>query len=204
MRQSTKRLFSIFVSLAFLVAALIVYFNLTKPVFDEIQQVRGDQAARQEVLKTQENAVAQVKKLLGTYQAQAQFQAAVSAALPLVPDVSTILAHVAAVSSANRITLQSVSLLPATVEARNVNSAASSTSSLVGPASSFLLQVKATGTYEAFKLFAKDLENDVRLMDVQSVDITPAGKPNQDLFSYNLQIKVYYQNAVESAPAPKQ
>jgi Tfp pilus assembly protein PilO len=198
MKQSTKRLASIALSMAFIIGALIVYFDLTKPTFDEIQMVRGDQANREQILQMQDNAVKQVKTLLGTYQEQAALQSAVTAALPLKSDVSTVLSHLAAISVANRIQLQAIALLPSTVEsARKAGLVAGSSSSsapLASPVSSFLLQIKGTGTYEDFKLFAKDLENNVRIMDVKDVLISPAGKADQDLYLYDIRLKVYFQN----------
>ena len=194
MRQSTKRFASAVAAFILILAALIVYFDLTKPTFDEIQQIRGDELNRQQILGMQQSAVDQVKKLLGTYAEQSALQDAVSASLPLKQDVSTVLAHLAAISSADRIQLQSVALLPSGVATGLPSGKASSTPALVGPVSSFILQVKGTGSYEDFKIFAKDLESDVRLMDVKDIIINPAGRPDQDLYVYDMRFKVYYQN----------
>jgi Tfp pilus assembly protein PilO len=199
MKQSTKRLASVTLSMVFIIAALIVYFELTKPTFDEIQRVRGDEATRVQILQEQDKAVKQVKTLLGTYQQQADLQALVSAALPLKSDVSTVLSHLAAIAIANRIQIQSIALLPSAVESGQASAGGSG--SLVSPTTSFLLQVKEAGTYEDFKLFAKDLENNVRIMDIKSIAINPAGKSDQDLFTYDIRLKVYFQNAPRSVSA---
>ena len=182
------------ISLAFLTGAVVLYFDFIKPTFDEIQMVKGNELAREQIKEKQQQAVEQVKKLLGTYQEQQGLQNAVSASLPLKTAAGEVIAQANAITTSRHMILQSVALLPPSIEPGAGGLKSSSTLSLVSPVSSLGFQLRVLGTYEDFKEFLKDLETNARITDVKEIVLSPAGRPDQDVYLFDVKIKVYYQN----------
>ena len=58
---------------------------------------------------------------------------------------------------------------------------------------SLQLSLRAAGPYEGFKNFLKNIETNIRVMDVQSVAIEELGSSSSNYFAYNLIINTYYQ-----------
>lgn len=183
---------------AFLIAAIYVYVNMVKPLFTDIAKVRGDMSARQNVLSAQDSAVRQVKKLLGAYQEQEQFKEAVSASLPVTPNMAGVVSQINAIAAINRMKMQYFSAAPPVIDLGS-NKQKKADQSIIYPTGSLILQTKAVGTYEDFKNFLRDLESNVRVTDVKELSVTPAAKPEQDLYSFEFKLAAYYQMSSKTA-----
>lgn len=55
------------------------------------------------------------------------------------------------------------------------------------------ISLKLIGTYPSFENFLKTLEENMRLMDVVSIDFSSQSEESFELFNFSLQIKTYYQ-----------
>jgi len=49
------------------------------------------------------------------------------------------------------------------------------------------------GNYSAFKNFLKAVEENMRLMDVDSISFSPESEENPGIFKFNLRLKTYYE-----------
>lgn len=195
MKQTTKRFISMILSLVFLVAAFIVYINFTVGAYDRIQDIKSDVLGRQNLVENQRAAVNQVQKLIETRRGEEQLSGVVSLTLPTEQDMGGAVAQLYGLSAVNKISAQVFQSSVGGV--KNLAPASGNKNeptSLVKPIGSMVFQVKLVGAYEDFKNFLRKLETNIRLFDVQNLNIQAAGKMDQDLYVYDLIVAAYYQN----------
>jgi Tfp pilus assembly protein PilO len=185
MKPATKRFISMLVSLFFLVAAVVVYFDFIQPLYSDIQKIRGDEASRENLSKTEQDAIKQVKDLLQNYQKQQNFQQAADQALPPYTDVGGLVAQISGMASANKLQVGSVTIGATSIE--------TGSKQITSPLASFDFQVRVSGTYDDFKEFLRMVETNIRVIDVQDVGIQPSGKPESGLYNFDLRMVTYYQ-----------
>ena len=198
MKQSSKRIISVFLALAFIVVAFVLFFDLVQPAYSDTKTLQSQQLGEENYLQNQTMLVKQVQTTLNTYQNEAQGAANVGLAMPSGEDVAGALAQMQGIAANNNILVSSVSV---TQPAIQVQTAAPSRSTLLKPLGSFMFKFSASGSYESFKNFLSELETNVRIFDVKAVSLQPAGGPvngahpafSNDAFNYAVTVATYYQ-----------
>ena len=187
MKATTKRAFSLLLSAAMLVGALVIYATLIRPAYQEVLTFRGTLLAKTNLLSDVEKASVEIETLQARYQGVAKLEDQLSFALPLEESTGSVLAQLNALSQSSGMALQSIlfSKLP-------IKPSRSSLSSAKG-VGSLQLELKFFGSYSALKRFLQDLERNIRLMDIKSLKIESIGRPDQDIFNYGLIVDTYYQ-----------
>jgi Tfp pilus assembly protein PilO len=180
-------------SLVFVVGAFVVFFDFIRPAYEEAQSVRSDQLSRKSFVETQRAAIEQVKRLIETYQEESTLQETVSAALPLRADVSNALAQISSIAANNSVGLQSFTITSPAAQATTANGGRDERGGLVKPVGTLTFQVKFVGSYDAFKSFLRDVETNIRILDVRNISFQPAGKPEQNLYVYDMTFAAYFQ-----------
>jgi len=190
MRQSTKRLINMFGALILVVAAFVVFFNFTKSVYQEIQELKGEAFTLQDFIDSQKDAINQVEKLSNTYKNRTQFQEAISESFSSNPKLSEAIAQLDGLTRLNNLTLQSLGIS----ERDGGNSASSDSvaSSLVKPIRIISFDLSLVGRYESLKDFIKNLDTNVRVFDVEELSIQPLGSIN-DIYNFSVKVVTYYQ-----------
>ncbi len=152
--------------------------------------------ARSNFIKNQQTAIEQIKSLISSYKSESSLRNVVSAALPISPEISSALAQVSGLAANNGVTLSALNASLQPLQNSGINSVSpSSTSSVIKPIGSIILDVKASGSYENLKSFIKGLESDVRVLDIKELKVTSLqGKNNGDFYNYDLTIISYYQS----------
>jgi Tfp pilus assembly protein PilO len=182
MKQATKRFVSFVGAVALVVGALVVYFNFIRPIYRDVQDAKAALVARQSVVAEQERAIGQVQKLLAEYGEGSEIQRAISQALPFDAEVAGALLQVHGILANNNLTLQSIGF--SLTGLRSVSQGARSgtalrsregrePSGLVKPIGRIKVQATFSGTYEDFKAFTRDLESNIRIFDVESMQFAP-------------------------------
>lgn len=191
MKQSTKRFLSLIISFFLFTAALVVYFSYIVPANQEIQTIKSRYVGRQNFIENQKSAISQVQKLVESYQGQGQIQDVISSIIPQSVDTAGAFAQMSGLTQVNKLIIQGLSVSVPVQQ----NASASSTLGgvLVKPLGSLDFQVRIVGTYEDFKSFLGNLETNIRIFDIKRIDIQPMGKPNQDLYSFDITATTYYQ-----------
>ncbi len=197
MKQSSKRFLSLVISAAFVVAALIVFFDLVQPIYGDLETLKGQQLSVEQNLANEKTVVSQIQGLLSQYESGGIPTSTLALALPSGPDVAGALAQVYGIAEASGIAIQSVNV---SSPAARLQTAAAAGAGLK-PMGSFSLQVAASGSYEALKNFLTELETNIRIFDVTSLAIQPVGGatgakgaiPTPDSFTYNIAVNTYYQ-----------
>lgn len=191
------------IALGFLVASLLIFFDLIEPAYGDLQMVKGQQLSDQQFLATEQQTVLKAQTLLGQYQSDMTAQANLALAMPSGPDVAGGLTQIYGIASASGLLVSTIGISSPTVQAEPPNSGSTplTASQIVEPIGSLTFQITATGSYEEFKAFLAALETNIRIFDVTSLSLvqllsapTTKGAPvNSDLFTYNVVVATYYQ-----------
>lgn len=189
MRASTKRILSIMVSALLLIAAIFVYVKLIKPVYADIQKLRGEIQARNNLLKEQTHAVSQIQNLISQLQDQniTKFQEQISLVLPITESAPQALNQYQAIAQASGLGIQSVGLNYLAIKTIVSDTA------LTKGIGTIRFKLKLLGSYEAMKAFSQAIETNVRLTDVVNSKISRTGQIGQNLYLNEIVVDSYYQ-----------
>jgi Tfp pilus assembly protein PilO len=136
-------------------------------------------------LHEEEVAVDQVGKLIVQYKGQRQLQEALSLILPLSQNVSLIIAEWSGLAQTSGLIVKSLSFkeLP-------IGKVGDSSVREVGVLG---LQARLSGPYEGIKSFIKNLETNMRIVDVQTLGIESGIKKSGDSMELIVGAHTYYQ-----------
>ncbi len=193
MKQSVKRMVGTILSLIFIVASIVGFFNFVMPLYREIGVSKSEAAGRAQLLENQKRIVAQVESLVSTYQEGRKLQDIVSSALPLDQEVSQALLQIGGIAQSNNMIPTAFVVTPPAQNVATLRAEARKTS-LLKEVSSITIRVDLTGSYEDFKSFIKNLETNIRIFDIKAMTLQPIGKPGQNIYSFNVTVVTYYQN----------
>ena len=188
MRASNKRALSLLLSAALIVVSFVIYASFIRPEYEAIRLLRGELRAKTEAIEQQNALIAQVQQRFQEYQEVSRFSDTLSLALPEEASVSSVMAQVNAIAQASGLSLQSVGINYLTV------SPPTGRLSSARGIGTLRLNLRLLGSYAGVKRFLQTMETNIRLMDVQTLQITPVGKSNQDLYLYNITVDTYYQS----------
>ncbi|MCL4405318.1 MAG: type 4a pilus biogenesis protein PilO [Patescibacteria group bacterium] len=158
------------------------------PAYDQVQNLRGEQTGIQTTIAQDQQAVSVVNNLLGQYQSLSQFRDSISQVLPTADNMDTagIVYQIQGLAGSRGLTLQSLTL-------QNLPTQAISSDQLVSPVGSIQISLTLSGPYQNFKAFLGDLETNIRLMDVSSINISGGGSATNSNLVYAMVVKTYYQ-----------
>ncbi len=186
MRASTYRLISILGSLTLLVLAVIAYTNLVMPAYNQVQDLRSEQAGIQATITQDQNAVTIVQQRVGQLQTLSQVRDNLSQILPTEDDVPGVVYQLQGLTNSSGLTMQSLSLQYLPMQAV-------ASSSINRPIGTLQLSLSVNGTYQNFKSFLGSLETNIRLMDVSSIHISGGDMAGSNNLNYAMIINTYYQ-----------
>jgi hypothetical protein len=193
MKQSTKRFASFTLAFALVLAALVVYFNFVVPTYEEGQDIKAQMLGRQDFIDNQKAAIDQTKKLIASYKGEGQLQQVVTQIFPLDPDLASAFAQLNGLIAVNRLSTQGVTVNIPVLQNAGVKNPNGQVGVRIKPLGTITLQARLIGTYEDFKSFLKNLETNIRIFDAEKIAVQPGGKPNQDLYIFDLTLNTYYQ-----------
>jgi len=185
MKPSTYRLLSILGSVFLLIGAVVIYSNLVNPAYGEIQGLRDKREANAKLLQEQKEAIDAVNRLLNEYQSLAQIQENISMVLPNEENIPSIINQFQGLAKINSMDIESLSLQYPPLK--------SSTDSLIEPLGTVRATIRLNGDYRDLRPFLEDLETNIRLIDVYSLNVEGGGIPGRNKLIYNLVLDTYYQ-----------
>jgi len=190
MKQTTKRFLSLIISFSLFLVTLIVYFSFIVPANKQGQDEKAQMLSRQDFINSQKSAITQVKNLITSYKGEGQLQEVVSSILPFSADMAGAFSQITGLAQASHLLVANL-IVGTSIDLPSAGDASSQLQ--IKGYSSEDFQVQMTGSYEDFKSFLSNLETNIRIFDVRKIEILPAGKPNQDIYNYNLTVTTYYQ-----------
>jgi Tfp pilus assembly protein PilO len=205
MSASTKRFYSLIGSIALLVGAVIIYSSMLLPLFNNVQNLRGEVSGNQSLLQQLTAINQNVNKLQSQYQNMGQLQQTISSILPPQDDVPTIINQIQGLASANNIQLSSISFqyLPINYPPAG---------SLIKGVGTVAINLQCSGTYQSLINFLNSLSNNIQIFDLSSLSVSAAagtqpgttatkGQTAAPVLSYSLTINTYYQSSATSTPS---
>jgi|SRR3989344_6553250 len=190
MRASSKRVYSLLLSLAILVGSLLIYMLLITPTYDNIKLLRSDVANKSQALNEHRDIVQKTQQLINQYKGSENLQSTLTLSLPNEPYVSQIVADISGLASLNSLKLSGIS-----TEVQAFRS--------FGDAPEYVKSVgvvkttaRAKGKYEDLRTFLTQLQTIVRIMDVRSLSIsTVSGSKGASAdYDYVFSALSYYQD----------
>jgi len=186
MKPSLKRLIGVSLSLIFLMGALFVFSAFILPTTDTIQQLRGEKVALSELYDTELGRVETVRQVFEQFGGISNLQDTLSLALPVEEDIPSIINQVNGIARTSGIVIDSIDVQLLSVRSTDQESA-------IRPIGTVRIVLDVQGAYESIKLYLQSLETNVRIMDVQKLNVQGGAEESQVL-RYNIIVDAYYQN----------
>lgn len=194
MRNSSKRAFSILIASILFIASLVTYSSFISPAYEDIQQKRGEVASAQKKLDDYKKLMEKVNQALSQYQSEEQARQAISLAFPTNPEIPKAAYQIIGSAEEGKVSVNMIS----------------GKESLIVPSKSDLIKgrgvvsfdAQVTGSYQTFKNFVLALEQNIRILDIESISMNRI-KPDasakgvssiQDSFRYSVRINTYFQS----------
>ncbi len=169
-----------------MIAAVVVYSRLVSPAYDTIQQLRDKKEANLKLLQEQNDAIDEVKRILSEYQSLTQIQENISLALPNKEGVPSIINQLQGLAKINSLDIESLSLQYPPLKP-------SAADSLMEPLGTVRVTMRLNGDYSNLRPYLENLETNIRLIDVYSLNVESGAIPGKTKLIYNLVLDTYYQ-----------
>lgn len=200
MRASTKRILSAALSLIFIFLAFVVFVMLIKPSYEETQKLRADVLSRQNFIQNQKSLTEQFKKLVSQYDSQEKAQENISLILPQNPAIGEALTQINGLLDLNHLNVLSFNINRPLLQSYSSSNTNSTSTQVIKPLGTIDINFKVVGNYSDFKNFLNQLETNIRIFNVKTLNISPviiaSGDKNQiqnKTLSYDISITTYYQ-----------
>jgi len=194
MRESSKQVLAIIAITILLVGSLFVYLKMISPAYGRLSEEEIKRQEKETQIKLLNQYKAKFDNLISRYENLGSNLQTINLALPIKSDPATILATLDAMAKKNGLTIGTLTFKE--IEPSSQEKTATSTLNL--PPHTLQVTFDLLGSYESFKNFIKDLESEIRLMDISDLKFQPVAvatktKSPINYFQFNLTINTYYQ-----------
>ncbi len=195
MKQASKRLLSFGAGILLVFGALILFFNLVQPAYQNAQALEAQKLSLDNFYQTEQATQKQVDAVVQAYNGSSNPQALADLSLPPTKDEADVLNQINVLAAKYQVAIQNVSVsYPGAKSLTGSGSSAVNSDPLVKPIGVLNLQLRVAASYANFGMFLSSVESNIRLMDITGLTITPVGKSNQDYYTFDVGLAAYYQN----------
>jgi len=185
MKDSTKRFYSLIASFAMAIGALFVYTTMINPVLTEVQNLRGERQAKQNTFDDYKETIEATNSVLARTRSLSALTEAFNQSLPSSESIPSLLNQLYGLARLNNVIVTSIDFQTLPIEV-------TSPDSIAKPLGKIRSTIKCVGNYADMKDYAKSLETNIRLMDIDSLDIADGNRQNPSLV-YTITVDAYYQ-----------
>ena len=176
----------ILISLFLIAGAGVIFFTESKNYFSEIKRLRKQISSYNETINTAKKVKISIDKILGEYNAISQENAdRINKMVPSGAESMKLVVQIDDMMRKNGLNLASID----SKEVAGKKSDSGAQKNEDKTAESISLSIKAQGPYESFRSFIEELEKSLRLIDINSVKISPAGQNN---YSFSIEAVSYW------------
>lgn len=188
-----------------ILASILIVWQLVLPVYDKIAVIKQEVGQAQKKVEKLEELEAKLKDFAQTYKDKESSINKLYKIMPNGKDVPEILNRFESLSFQSGVILNSIDFSEVESE-KNISQTGAVSASEMGAETlsieqtglssevgvkKLALDLKISGTYDAFRGFLDNLENCVRLADVQKLNFSFKGE-GSDLADFNITADVYY------------
>lgn len=185
MKPAAQRLIGILSSLILIIGSLFVYSSFLIPKYKDIQNLRGERSSLTGLLVEEQEAVDAVGKLIRQYSSVTDLRDVLSVTLPGGEGTASIVNQFQGIGSSNGMLMNSLSIRPLAIQPTGFEE-------IVRPVGALRVSMNLIGNYESLKEYLKAVETNVRIMDVQSIQVENAGFTTGP-YEYQVEVDTYYQ-----------
>jgi len=186
MKVSSKRIFSIFSAIALIIATIFVYKSLINPAYEDIKKKKSEIATLENILEEEKDVIGQIKEVIEQYKGQRQLQEALSLTFPIDRNMPNLINDISGLGQVSGLFVKSIFFKDLPIKkAKN---------SLANGVGVIEVQMKLSGSYDSLKSFINNLETNVRIFDVTSLNIDSSIKNSEDFMEVALTVHAYYQS----------
>ncbi|PIR88835.1 MAG: hypothetical protein COU09_00200 [Candidatus Harrisonbacteria bacterium CG10_big_fil_rev_8_21_14_0_10_44_23] len=189
MKQPQKRLLSLIFSLILLILTIFVFSSYVSAAYDDVNELRAEFLTKQDALDGQRQIVEKVNELLTRYQSIPQLAEVMALAVPNGEQTADAFNQIRVLAERNKLSMSSFS----TTQGSAFKSVSPNASGLLREMGSLKIEATLLGSYSGLDGFLTDLASNIRIMDIESLKVQPAGSAGGDFFFFNIVITTYYQ-----------
>jgi Tfp pilus assembly protein PilO len=179
-------MFKTIIAIIFLITAIAIFFIWSQPVFQEIKDLQAQKASFDEILSTAKQIQETRDALLSQYNAISQENLdRLNKILPSQPGSIKYIIEINNILGKNGMVLKSIDIK------ENAESGQVSFGEEKQPFEVLPVSIKATGSYKSFYSFLKDLDNNLRLTDINALSFSSGGTSDQ--YDFNISASIYWQ-----------
>ncbi|MBI5306648.1 hypothetical protein HZB04_03645 [Candidatus Wolfebacteria bacterium] len=181
MNSSNKRTLSILLALALFASAIFIYSSLIKPLYPEIFSLRSKALNLDQNLNSYTSLNKDFQSLLEEFQNLGDLENQLAMVLPRKLNPDYVVNQIAGLAKTNNLEIQSLSLKELAIKP---------SAGIAKGIGTVQIGARFSGTYEIFKSFIKNLEENIMIADIVEFEINQ-GTDNK--LTYNMSINAYYQ-----------
>jgi len=183
-------------SVIIILVGLWFLFSKDWPLFRDFLKVREEIYQLKKEYEFQKERLLKTQEIFKRFHSRLSEVEDISLALPIKENYGQILSEIQFLAQKNNLTIEDLSFQKGIIKNEEVEE-----NSLFIPCSTIVVSLKGKGYYSEIKSFLKDIESDIRLMDVERIDLTKRilGLPNKrvktnnPLISFSATISTYKQ-----------
>lgn len=196
----TKSLIISLLPFLFILVAIGIGFFYLKPCYKEIDSLRSQVANKREIVNLKQRSIEKVKEFKTNYNLiEEEKKKKVFYILPTAPEIPNLLVQLEALASENGMMFEDVTFTESELKNATKKGSKEKESEKKGGLKELTVDIKLSGRYEAFRNYLKALEQNIRIIDIVSIDFssskenTKEPSENFGVFSYSIKMKAYQQ-----------
>ncbi len=184
MTGSRKRLYNVLLSLTLLVATGYIFFSFILSEVKDIQILRGERDAHEELLGKERSTIETVSRLLGEYQDIGDIRRNLSLVLPTEERIPDIIHQLQGISRTSDVTINSLELQILPIRSRDQDA-------VIRSIGTVRVTISLFGAYENIRAYIGAIQTNIRIMDIHSLRID--GGADIGGLTHIIVVDVYYQ-----------
>lgn len=186
----SKNIIIFILTLAFI--AIVVFLDL--PIIQETLSLRKDLKEQEEELSEKQTLLVKIENLIKDYQGSQEDLKRISYILPTGQDLPNLIIQLEALAFEAGLVLEAVDFsAPEEQGVTKAQQVGSSEEIVIKKYQTLNINLKLIGDYLAFKNFLKLIEENIRLIDIVSVNFSFQSSEGFQFLNFDLNLKTYYQ-----------
>lgn len=170
---------------------VVVFLDL--PGVQNILNLRKEIKAQKQAFIEKQELVSKIESLKEVYEMHGEELKKINYILPSGEDVPNLIIQLEALALEGGLVLEDIGFSVYSEESATKTRGAAQEEKIVKDYQALLINLKLIGGYSAFKNFLKAVEENIRLMDIISVNFSTTSKEMTSFFEFNLNLKTYNQ-----------